>query len=106
MVIQVDSKAPVVRLLPLQQGYGEYAGQLLIRWIAEDEQLAETPVQLSWSTQPQGPWTAITKPLPNTGQFVWKYGGKVSSPVYVQVSVRDAAGNVRHVSSLNPESTP
>ena len=56
IVIVADSSPPVVNLMPLQQGTGRNANKIRITWNIQDRKLAERPVSLSYSANPNGPW--------------------------------------------------
>jgi hypothetical protein len=71
IVVNVDETAPRVQLLPPEQGRGTALNKLLIRWVAQDENLAERPIMLSYGTNPNGPWQPFTAGLENTGTYVW-----------------------------------
>ena len=49
---------------------------------------------LSLSEKPDGPWTPFASGLPNTGQYLWRVDSRVPAQFYLQLEVRDEAGNV------------
>jgi hypothetical protein len=48
------------------------------------------------------PQPAQAKRLPNTGQFPWRVPAGLPPRVYLKVSARDAAGNVKEVITREP----
>ena len=102
IVIVVDSSPPVVQLFPLQQGTGPDTNRILITWEAADQKLADRPVALSYSANPNGPWEPISDWLPNSGRFVWQVGQGIPARLYVRLIARDAAGNIARVDTPNP----
>jgi hypothetical protein len=102
IVVVTDSSPPVVRLFPLQQGTGPNANKILITWQASDQKLAERPVSLLYSANPNGPWEPISGWQPNTGKYVWSIGPGVPARLYIRLMARDAAGNMRQVDTPQP----
>ncbi len=91
--VGVDTTAPTARLTSATYGTGSQTGKLVIQWQAADALLDPRGVTLSFSESPQGPWTVIASSLPNSGQFVWAADPQLPPSVYLQLQVRDAAGN-------------
>jgi hypothetical protein len=102
IVIEVDASPPVVQLFPLKQGQGAQSNRILITWQAEDYKLAERPIALSWSPDPEGPWKLITDWLPNTGEYVWTVPQGIPPRLYLRVVARDAIGNMARVDTPQP----
>lgn len=102
IVVVVDSSPPVVRLFPLQQGVGPNTNKILITWQASDQKLADKPVALFYSGNPNGPWEPISDWQANSGQYVWAVGQGVPARLYVRLTARDAAGNLRQVDTPQP----
>lgn len=92
--IGVDTQRPAARLTGAVYGEGAQAGQLLIRWEASDAYLDPRPVTLKFAENPAGPWTVIASALPNTGEFAWPADAQIPAAVYLQLEVRDEAGNI------------
>ncbi len=92
--IGVDTTAPTARLTGAQYGAGKQAGQLDIRWEADDAMLAARPITLLFSESPQGPWTIVATGLPNTGSYLWAVDPRTPQNIYLRLEVRDEAGNV------------
>jgi hypothetical protein len=92
--IGIDATTPVARLTAARYGAGAHAGQLDIRWEADDVLLAPRPVTLLFSESPQGPWTIVAAGLPNTGAYSWQVDPRTPQVIYLRLEVRDEAGNV------------
>jgi hypothetical protein len=92
--VAIDSTKPRVRLLQAAYGQGEHAGQLDIRWEADDEHLGARPVSLAFSETPDGPYTTLAAGLPNNGQHYWTIDPRTPRQLYLRLEVRDDAGNL------------
>lgn len=102
IVVNVDETAPRVQLLPAEQGRGPALNKLLIRWVAQDENLAERPISLWYGTNPNGPWQPITTGIENTGSYVWPLPQAVGSRLFFRIEARDIAGNVQRLDTVEP----
>lgn len=102
MVIQVDQTAPVIELLPIEQGQGATANNLMIRWRTNESHPAEKPVFLYYSTNKQGPWQPIALGMDDIGQFAWSVGQDVPTKFFLRLEIRDAAGNLARVETPEP----
>lgn len=91
--VGVDTTPPVCRLTGAAYGKGDQAGQLDIRWEYADRAPGENPITLSFSEQPNGPWTPFVASLPHNGQYLWKVDANVPRQIYLRVEARDEAGN-------------
>jgi len=98
----VDLTKPQARIVSAEQGTENRAGELLVSWEASDRLLADRPISLSFSSQPEGPWSTIAAGLPNTGAYVWRLDNRVPDIVYLRMDVRDEAGNVQTVDLDQP----
>jgi hypothetical protein len=92
--VGVDVTAPVAKFGSIAYGRGQNSGQLQIEWAASDENLTARPITLSYSTDPQGPWTPLAAGLANTGQFFWRVEPSVPRKIYLRLEGRDQSGNV------------
>jgi hypothetical protein len=93
--IEVDWTKPVVHLRTVDVGRGADDGFLLVSWTADDKNLADRPVTLSWAADQKGTWTTLAENLPNDGFYRWKIDeDKVPVQFYIKVQARDRAGNV------------
>lgn len=94
MWVNVDTTKPSVQITAVPYGRGQDAGRLLVQWRASDTNLKLRPAKLSYSSGPQGPWTTIEDGIRNEGQYAWKPGADIPDKVYLQLELRDTAGNV------------
>lgn len=98
----VDVTRPFARLLAAEQGAGQDASQVIVRWEAADELLGERPIALAFSAAAGGPWTTIADQLENTGEYAWKLDAGVPEQFFLRLTVRDEAGNEQTVESREP----
>ena len=94
VVVVVDRQAPVIQLDPVVQGVGGEANKVTISWNISEPNPAEKPIAINYSTQPGGPWEPIVEWQEDQGRFTWSVRPGNPSKFYLQVVVRDAAGNV------------
>jgi hypothetical protein len=94
LVMTVDLEGPAAQLLGTLAGTGQQADQVLIRWMAQDNNLEPQPVGLFYSSYPNGPWSTIAAGLANSGEFAWKIERHIPNRVFLKLEVRDTAGNV------------
>lgn len=92
--VEVDLTPPEVKLIAAEQGTGDEADKLVITWEADDDRLAARPVSLGYRERPDGPTTTIASGLPNTGRYAWRLDHRLPEQVYLQIEIRDDAGNV------------
>lgn len=102
IIVNVDETAPRVQLLPVEQGRGQSLNKLLIRWMAQDENLAERPISLSYGNSPNGPWQPIAGGLDNSGSYVWTMAPGLAPRLYFRIEARDIAGNVQRIDTNEP----
>jgi hypothetical protein len=111
--VDVDLTAPALMVFqPVPDA--THKDTLVLRWKADDRNLAADPITLEWAEGPKGPWFPIAstdsigstpgavKRLPNTGSYSWKVPANTPPRVYLKVSARDVAGNVAEVIPENP----
>ena len=103
IVVAVDQTAPIVELLPIQQGQGRNNNRLLIRWKITEDHPSDKPVSLYYAANLNGPWEPISgwKEELN-GSFEWGVGPAVPTQFYVRVVARDVAGNVGKAETPQP----
>ena len=99
--VGVDLTKPTARFISAEQGTGDEAGELDIRWEAADQQLAARPVSLYFSETPSGPWTPVASGLENRGTFKWRLDPRVPDFFYLRLEVRDEAGNLQEIRTGN-----
>ena len=93
---------PEATLDSVEQGSGNLADQIMIRWSASDAYLAPQPVTLYYSAQPAGPWSIIAANLVNSGSYAWRADRHLPEQLYVRLEVRDAAGNTTTYQTAQP----
>jgi hypothetical protein len=92
MIVEVDTQAPIGKLFdvvpdPQQQN------TVLLRWSANDKNLAATPITLEWAEQVTGPWNTIAANVRHTEHYAWRLPPSLPSYVYLRMTIRDNAGN-------------
>jgi hypothetical protein len=102
IVVTVDKTPPVVEFLPPQIGRGASRNKILLRWTANDANLASAPVLLEYAAEQTGPWQKIGDWQANSGRFIWTLERGLPGKVYLRVTVKDEAGNVTQVPSAEP----
>jgi hypothetical protein len=101
-LVRVDLVRPEATLDSVEQGTGNLADQIMIRWSASDAHLAPQPVTLYYSAQPAGPWSIIAANLVNSGGYAWRADRHLPEQLYVKLEVRDAAGNTTTYQTAQP----
>ncbi|MBM3978787.1 MAG: hypothetical protein FJ304_00615 [Planctomycetes bacterium] len=119
MRVTLDVTAPQIELFPPLSDPNA-PDTLLLQWKATDRNFGDDPITLEWSENPAGPWkpvvsaandpviqaTAMNAPalkrLANTGQYGWRVPAGVPARVYLKVTARDAANNVKEVVTREP----
>jgi hypothetical protein len=115
--VVVDVTAPQLDLFP-PVGDPASADTLVIQWKASDKNFGEDPITIEWGDKPAGPWqpaalggdgvqvaaatAAQPRRLANTGSYSWRVPAGLPPRVYLKVTARDAAGNVREVVTRDP----
>jgi hypothetical protein len=113
----VDVTPPQLDIFP-PAGDPSSPDTLVIQWKATDRHFGDDPITVEWSDKPTGPWQPAAgaaevlqagagnapqaRRLPNTGSFGWRVPAGVAPRVYLKVTARDAAGNVREVVTRDP----
>ncbi len=92
--IEVDTTKPVVKMGKVEVGRGDDTGKLFISYLANDKNLSQRPITLSYATTHDGPWTPIHAELENTGRFTWQMPSDLPFEFFVKVEATDKAGNV------------
>ncbi len=118
--VMVDLTPPQVELYP-PVGDPQQPGVLVLQWKVTDKNLDKSPLLLEWSDKPTGPWQPVASSgasaelvpvsgaatpasgwLPNTGSYPWRVPMGLPPRVYLKLTARDAAGNVREVVTRDP----
>ena len=112
--VEVDTTAPALLVFQPVPDRAQ-KDTLVLRWKAEDRNLAPEPITLEWAEGPKGPWFPIAasdsigatpgsaRRLPNTGSYPWKVPANFPThKVYLRVTARDLAGNVAEVIPVEP----
>ncbi|MFL5327400.1 MAG: hypothetical protein ACJ8C4_00670 [Gemmataceae bacterium] len=92
--IDVDTSAPEVKLESTTLGTGDDMGLLMLNWTVRDRNLAPDAVEISWTTQPDGPWHVIAKGLRSDCQYRWAVPREATPKAYLKIESTDRAGNV------------
>jgi hypothetical protein len=101
MRIQVDLTPPQAKLF-VPEAAPNRQNALLLRWNASDSNLATGPITLCWRERPDGEWKPIVECHPNTGNFIWPLPANIPYRVYLQLIVKDIAGNITIEESPEP----
>jgi hypothetical protein len=92
MRLEIDTKHPDAQLYqPIPDP--QHPDQVLLKWAADDKNLAPQPITLEYAEKRDGPWLPIQSDIGNTGQFSWKVPPSTPVQVYLRLRVRDKAGN-------------
>lgn len=94
MWIVVDTQAPTIRITRALYGEGAEAGMLVIDYVAQDDNLHDRPISLSFSERTTGPWVNIASGLRNSGLYLWKAAPDLPQHVFLRAQAVDKAGNV------------
>jgi hypothetical protein len=92
--IHIDSETPTCKITRAVYGVGSEAGMLVVDYHCADSDLSDQAISLSWSSSPEGPWTAVANGLKNTGLYLWKADPGLPNRVYMKLEAVDKAGNV------------
>jgi hypothetical protein len=115
--VVVDTTQPQLDIFP-PVGDPNSPDTLVIQWKATDRNFGDDPITVEWSDKPTGGWQPAAgtadvlqagagnapqvRRLPNTGSFAWRVPAGVAPRVYLKLTARDAAGNVREVITRDP----
>lgn len=102
IVVVVDNTPPQVQLLSADQGRGKDLNRVVIRWTVSDDFPSETPVALSYTSDPNGVWEPISGWMANEGEYTWNAGPNTPTRLYFRVTARDAAGNMNRAQTMQP----
>jgi hypothetical protein len=106
--IQLDKTPPYVELYKPEADSRD-ANVLILQWRATDPFMADQPINLYWSENPNGEWKSVTAgaaggdgALSNTGRFAWTLPPNMPLKVYLRITATDKAGNVGEAVTPQP----
>jgi hypothetical protein len=99
--IEVDTTSPIVQLRDMEPVVGS-DGNLEIRWLASDRNLAPEPITLSYATSRGGPWQIIARNLKNDGSYRWAFPRNGGGQFFFKVEAVDTVGNFARIESTQP----
>jgi hypothetical protein len=112
--VVVDVTPPQLDLFP-PVGDPATTDTLVIQWKATDKNFGDDPITIEWSDRPTGSWQPVAlggdgvqltstqaRRLPNTGSYSWRVPAGLPPRVYLRVTARDAAGNVKEIVTRDP----
>ncbi len=102
IVVISDATFPVIQSFNVNQGKGENYNQLNLNWKLSDSFLAEKPVSLYYSTDPNGPWEPIVGWQHNTQNYQWTVSQNGPARLFFRILVRDSVGNVAQRTTPQP----
>ncbi len=92
-VVVVDTLPPVAELVTPEEGFAANPGdRVVLAWSAEDENLADKPAALSYTSDGGKSWLPIQRDLPAVGDLPWTIPDR-ALPAVVRVAAIDRAGN-------------
>jgi hypothetical protein len=100
--VEVDLTKPAAQLLSARAGTGTEVGSLLITWLAQDKNLGETPIDLYYANQRDGPWQPVARGLRNDGSHRWTLPQDAGAEFFIRMDVTDRAGNLTRCLSPEP----
>ena len=92
--LRVDTTAPEARIQSASFGAGNQAGNLVIRWQANDLALAQRPISLYYREKSTEKWTTIASGLENSGTYAWPVSPLVPDAIHLRLDAQDEAGNI------------
>lgn len=103
LVTIIDNAAPRVQLLSFNSG-GAFRGgdSYEVKWLAQDDNMAERPVSIEYSTDAGQNWMVVARQEPNDGSHAWALPRMDAASVLVRVTVADTLGNTGSAQSAVP----
>jgi hypothetical protein len=92
-MVEVDTTKPQAEFVEAKLAPIAENPYVDISWKASDENFGAEPIDLFYSTTPQGPWTPIVKGWQNSGRFRWFLPRGVGREAYLRMVATDLAGN-------------
>ncbi len=103
--VAIDSSPPEGVVRSAQFTERPSGKQLNVSWDVVDANLGATPIQLSYSDLPDGPWMPLERPVANTGRHDWLLDFRLPPEIYLKLSVQDLAGNMAEILYDQPVKT-
>jgi hypothetical protein len=100
--IEVDTAKPTAQITRIQTAVENGQSVVHIHWSAQDKNLADGPVDLSYAATPLGPWLSIAKGLKSEGQYRWTPPVEIGVQAHLRLIARDLAGNMTIVAGQDP----
>lgn len=98
--IIVDTTSPKLRFIAPAAGTILQAGQQVsIEWVADDTNMALTPIDIFYTDGKSEEWQQIALTQPNTGRFNWQVPLAEYSNMRLKITCRDKAGNTAEITS-------
>ncbi len=91
--VELNMTKPRVALGTVKLGPTNDSPCVDITWQAEGKNLGSGPIDLYYSSSPQGPWSPIAKGVANSGKYRWYLPQEISRQAYVRMAATDLAGN-------------
>ncbi len=92
--VTVDTTPPKVRFVAPVHGTILKSGETIrIDWVAEDKNMALTPIDIYYTDGKSGEWQKLAENQPNTGHYQWQVPLAQYNGLKFKVSARDIAGN-------------
>ena len=92
--LRVDTTAPEARIESASFGAANQAGNLVIRWQADDLALTQRPISLYYRENSTEKWTTIASGLENSGTYSWPVSPLVPDSIQLRLDAQDEAGNI------------
>ena len=100
--VGVDTTRPTVRLISVELRPAGDEQHLTVRWEASDAMLAARPVRCPTAPRAGGPWQRLETEMENRGTYECQIPLRNPAQVFVHLEVRDEAGNISSVESVEP----
>jgi hypothetical protein len=104
--IEVDTTKPTAQITKIHSTVEDGKSVVHIHWTAQDKNLIDTPVELSYGVSPQGPWLPITRGLKAEGQHHWMPPVEIGTKAYLRLTAQDSAGNTSVMTEAVTIETP
>jgi hypothetical protein len=103
MRVEVDLTPPQVELAELAPDPSNPSA-VILRWSAQDKNMAPNPVVIEWAESQEGPWKPVANSaFATTGTYSWKMPPQMPVRVFLRIRARDLAGNMGEARTLKPQ---